>query len=141
MSEDKNAGGRPLKYQTAEEMQKVIDDYFDYCDNRIKYVFSKVRDEAVEMIAPEPYTIAGLAYHLDMDRRTLLDYSNRDEFLPTIKRAKSRVAMDVERRLMEGAGAGAIFNLKNNFGYTDVSQVDGTQEIRITTRKLKKDAA
>lgn len=121
----KHAGGRPLLYKTAEDMQKVIDEYFDYCDNRIKEIHDK-EGSTVAITVPEPYTMSGLAYALGMDRRSIIEYKNRDEFFPTIKRARSKVERDVERRLLEGTNGatGAIFNLKNNFGWRDQRDVD-----------------
>ena len=55
--------GRPKKYNNAEEMQKVIDEYFKICDEK-----------------GDPYTITGLALSLDLDRRSLVNYSKDDEF-------------------------------------------------------------
>lgn len=134
-SKTKHAGGRPLKYKTVEELQKVINEYFDNCDNRIQQVYSKKSDGVIEIINPEPYTMSGLAYALDMDRRTLLDYSKRSEFLPTIKKARNKVHSDVERRLMDGAGVGAIFNLKNNFAWNDKTEVEQSGTVEVITRK------
>lgn len=121
--------GRPLLYQTPEEMEQVINEYFDHCDNRIRQVYSKKTDSVVEIIDPEPYTIAGLAYALGMDRRSLLNYAERDNFFLTVKRAREKVQLDVERRLMEGQTVGAIFNLKNNFDYSDKTE----QQVDVTT--------
>lgn len=120
-----NPVGRPLIFKTPEEMQKVIDEYFDWCDNR---GIEKVDDDGKRyMIAsPAPYTMSGLARRLGMDRRTLVDYTERDEFLPTLKAARERVHEDVETRLMEKQATGAIFNLKNNFGWKDESKTDIT---------------
>lgn len=119
--------GRPLKFKSAEELQSKIDEYFDHCDNRIRYVYSKKRDEVVEIIDPEPYTMAGLAYALGVDRDTILNYEKRENYSALIKEARIRVQTDVERRLMEGSNAaGAIFNLKNNFGYKDRTETDIT---------------
>lgn len=46
-------------------MQKVIDEYFKTCDEK-----------------GEPYTITGLALALELDRRSLVNYSKDDEFFP-----------------------------------------------------------
>lgn len=120
----KNKGGRPMKYKTDKELSETIDDYFDHCDNRLKEIHTK-EGEVVAINHPEPYTVSGLAYYLGVDRETLLNYSKNDMFFGTIKAAKQRVQMDVERRLMETSNqAGAIFNLKNNFGWKDKSEVD-----------------
>ena len=120
--------GRPLKYKTAEQLQAAIDEYFTYCDNRIQQVYSKKLGEVIEIINPEPYTMAGLAYAIGMDRTSLFNYSKREQFFDTIKRARDKVQTDVERRLMEDAPTGAIFNLKNNFGYVDQKQIDAKVE-------------
>ena len=119
-----HAGGRPPLYTDVEQLSAIVDEYFATCDNRIQQVYSKKSDGVIEVINPEPYTMAGLAYALGMDRRTLLEYSKTDQFSPTIKAARNRVQLDVERRLMEGNSTGAIFNLKNNFGYVDKTEVD-----------------
>jgi hypothetical protein len=112
-----NPNGRPLMYKTNEELSKSIDEYFDYCDNRIKQVHSK-EGETYAVSNPEPYTMSGLAYALGMERTSLIAYKTREEFSHTIKRARARVEADVERRMndKETFTPGLIFNLKNNFG-------------------------
>ena len=99
-AKETNPVGRPLLYKSIEELEQAIDEYFAYCDNKTKEVHS---DKLGDMIMPdpEPYTISGLAYRLGMDRRTLLDYAQRDQFLRTIKRARNRVEADVERRMKD----------------------------------------
>ena len=104
--------GRPKKYNNAEEMQKVIDKYFKICDEK-----------------GDPYTITGLALALDLDRRSLVNYSKDDEFFPTIKKAKSKVEDYLEKKLLTGNSAtGIIFNLKNNFEWKDKQEVEVAQE-------------
>ncbi len=99
----KNIGGRPPKYKTAEEMKLKIDKYFLDCDKN-----------------NEPYTITGLAMSLDMSRQDLINYSNKEEFFDTIKKAKMRVENYLEKRLIKDTSCtGVIFNLKNNYGWKD----------------------
>lgn len=115
---EKHAGGRPLKYKTKEELQEVIDKYFMECD----------RDK-------EPYTVTGLALALDIDRKTLLNYGEREEFFHTIKKAKSKVENYLEKRLIkDNSATGIIFNLKNNYGWKDRQEIDADvkTEIRVT---------
>ena len=99
-----NKGGRPLKFQSVEQLQILIDKYFDECD-----------------IKNKPYTITGLANALDTDRITLIRYQERDEFSNTIKRAKRKVEEQFEERSLQGKynPTIAIFLMKNNFGYQD----------------------
>ncbi len=121
-------GGPPLKYLTPEALQTAIDEYFTQCDNRLVQGYDNKTNEQFAYISPEPYTMSGLAYALDLSRRGLLNYKRKDKFVHAIKRARRKVQTDVERRLMEGKGAtaGAIFNLKNNFGWKDESKVENT---------------
>lgn len=100
---EKHAGGRPPKYTKVEEIQEKIDKYFEECKLNNK-----------------PYTITGLGLALDMSRQDLINYSKKDEFFDTIKKAKMRVENYLEERLINDTSTtGIIFNLKNNYGWKD----------------------
>lgn len=71
-----------------------------------------------------PYTITGLALALDTTRETLLDYEEKEEYSDTIKKAKLKIHNYTELRLFENNPTGAIFNLKNNYGWKDKTEVD-----------------
>ncbi len=76
-----------------------------------------------------PYTIEGLCHALDIDRSTLMRYEKdekKPEFCNTIKKAKMRIQQDLMERGLVGVAnpAVTIFNLKNNFGYTDKQEHD-----------------
>ncbi|MGG4217303.1 terminase small subunit [Paenibacillus jamilae] len=107
MAED-NTLGRPLKFQSVEELQIKIDDYFESCHN-----------DAGDLI--RPYTITGLALALDTSRKVLLDYEKRDDdYSYTIKKAKLKIENFAEESLFTSKQtAGVIFNLKNNYGWVD----------------------
>ena len=105
---EKNKIGRPKKYSTVEEMEEIIEEYFNLCNKKRL-----------------PYTVSGLALALDMTRETLLRYEENNEFSDTIKRAKQRVEGYAEMCLFKsGIATGVIFNLKNNFGWKDKSELD-----------------
>lgn len=121
---NKKPGGRPPEYETAEELQKAIDDYFESC-------FTEVMNEETGEIKRKqirPFTITGLAYHLGLTRQGLLNYQHKNkEFLDTITRAKTKIEMYVEEQLFRSSGRvnGIIFNLKNNFkGWKDKQEHD-----------------
>lgn len=105
--------GRPPIFKTAKEMQKAIDQYFTDA------VF--ISEDGFHF---ERYTMSGLALALGMSRRTLVNYSHKDEFLPAIKRARQKVEESLERSLYGNGVAGVIFNLKNNFGWKDQKDVN-----------------
>jgi hypothetical protein len=120
-----NKGGRPAKYKVLTDLQKAIDKYFLDCDNRIVEEWDGVLHQTVKKNIPEPYTMSGLAYSIGMDRQGILNYSRKRMFFDAIKRARQRVNLDVEKRLMEGKNqVGAIFSLKNNFNWIDKTEVD-----------------
>ena len=106
----KGIGGRPKLYTSADQMQQVIDAYFEECKE-----------------SEEPLTISGLALALDMTTETLRQYGEGEEFSSTVRKAKQKVENYVEKRLMAGGqAAGPIFNLKNNVGWKDKTETDIT---------------
>ena len=119
MNEVTKPRGRPLKFQSVEELQTKIDAFFAEC-------------EAKE----EPFTITGLALALDTTRQCLINYEDRPEFLDAIKRAKLRVENDYEKALRKNGRAGDIFGLKN-FGWKDDANVNvGGQEDNPIRQKI-----
>jgi len=104
-------GGRPLKFESVEQLESMIEEYFTNCD-----------------IEKKPYTITGLALWLDTSRETLINYEERPEFFDTIKRAKVKCENWVEEgALMNRINAtSAIFNLKNNYGWKDKTEQELT---------------
>lgn len=110
------------KYKNAEEMKVVIDDYFNMCnDNR------------------RPYTVSGLARHLGLTRKTLLEYQNKyeGEYAELIEDAKTRIEEFVESCLFKnGIATGTIFNLKNNFGWNDKQEVEHSGDVNVKLEDL-----
>ncbi len=100
--EDKLKAGRKRLFASPDAMQKEIDAYFYDEENK------------------HTPTMSGLAYHLGFDdRHGLSKYADYPEFSTTIKKARSRVEMALEKHLFGGQVAGVIFNLKNNFDWKD----------------------
>lgn len=96
--------GRPKIFKSVEEVEEKINAYFKYCEDKDK-----------------PYTMSGLAYYLDVDRKTIVNYSKEEKFFHTIKKARDRVQMQLEENalLNKGNPTFTIFNLKNNFDWKD----------------------
>ena len=112
--------GRPRLYESVEEMQEVIDDYFD------NHAYIDMGD--AKIFAP---TVEGLAYHLGMTRETLNQYKGKPEFSDAIKRARQRIGIALEQRLYGNNVTGIIFNLKNNFGWKDKTEQDINAVVRV----------
>ncbi len=132
-------GGRPLKFKTVKELQEKIDSYFVDCDphwiqeitwdyprlNNKKQFDAEMTEQTKMVKTPQiPYTITGLALALGTTRDLLLDYAEKDEFSDTIKSAKAKCHNFAEKRLFEANATGPIFNLKNNYGWKDKTEVD-----------------
>lgn len=146
--------GRPKKFQSVEELEAMIQDYFESCFSPVtekKSVLEPYRDEETgEMLSRrvtvdvekkdnsgqqiyeqvKPFTVSGLALHIGVDRDTLLNYEKNpgnEKFFGTIKRAKAVIQNFVEARLYAPTQVtGAIFALKNNHGWVDRTETDLT---------------
>lgn len=125
--------GRPPKYKTAEEMQDIIDEYFDNCQGTLytdqdgEPKLDKYGNEIY--LGAKPPTVTGLALALGFNsRQSLLNYEGKDAFMDTITRAKARVEAYAEARLFDKDGAnGAKFSLANNFkSWKERSEVETT---------------
>ena len=123
--------GRPVKYNTPEEMQRIIDLYFLTCkvhltgDDKLLEGLDHEDLLIVNDIDDNRPTVTGLALALDMTREGLIHYTNKsDEFADTIKKAKARVENYIERALYGNSVTGCIFNLKNNFGWKDKQELE-----------------
>lgn len=124
------------KYQTVEEVQVLIDKYFEGC---FKPVYNSegeiIHDENGEIVKKQvrPFTISGLADALDLSRQSLLNYQKTDIFFDTITRAKRKCEVYAEERLFDKEGVvGAKFNLINNYGkWKEKQEVEQTNVDRI----------
>ena len=111
--EEWNGGGRPLKF-TPEEFKQRVTQFFEYCENEKK-----------------PLTLSRLASFLNCDRKTLLSYSHKDQFLPTIKKLRSYIEAQRNEDLLQTKGniIGHIFDLKNNHGWRDQQEMHVTNDL------------
>jgi len=128
-------------FTSAEQMQKLIDAYFEECDGKVLLDEDgkpmRNKDGRVIRDDRRPYTITGLALALGFNsRQALLNYQAKEEFYDTIMRAKARVEMYAEERLYDKNGSnGAKFSLANNFrGWTEKQTIeaDVNSKVNIT---------
>lgn len=139
-AEEKNKGGRPLAFKSVEELESAINAYFDMQDPHLedRMVESGMNEKGETiflrrkvMTQQKPYTMSGLALALGVNRRTLLDYSKKDQFSPTLEAAKARCESYAESQLFGPFANGAKFNLINNYrdkhqDWSDKQEVDHT---------------
>ena len=126
-----NKVGRPLKFQSVEELEEQIQKYVERCGLKEK-----------------PLTMSGLACWLGINRATLVNYSYKEEFFDTINTARSMVQADMEERALGGHSNAtmSIFSLKNNFGWVDKIETENTNNNtnknidlgQLSTEELKK---
>ena len=119
-TEGKSKGGRPPLFTSADEMQKVIDEYFNNPPTKDIMLANGGG------IYPFPcLTITGLCLHLGFcDRSAFYKYEEKEEFRHTIKKARLRIENDYEMGLKLGGNpSGNIFALKN-FGWKDKQEVE-----------------
>lgn len=117
--------GRPLKFRTPEELEEKIEGYFKWAEENKKHI-----------------TVTGLAWYLDTNRQTLINYQDENcelfktvedsvkrAFFDAIKRAKARIEMEYEESLYHKESVvGGIFTLKNNYGYVDKQEIEQTNK-------------
>lgn len=142
MAEEKHPGGRPLKFKSAKQLQEKIDEYFESCyeerwimDQEGKWHPVIDRHGNIEKVMVRPFTISGLAVHLETSRQTLVNYENNAEFFDTIKKAKARIENYTEEQLYNTSAknmVGIIFNLKNNYGWQDKQAVEHSGDMGVT---------
>lgn len=108
--------GRPRKYQTVAQFNRIIDEYF----------------EQVEKDGQRP-TVTGLAYLLDLDRRQLIDYQGKPLFNNAITKAKRRIEASYEQNALSGKSNAAVsmFIMKNNYGYKDKIEIDNQVSVSV----------
>ena len=92
--------GRIPKFETPEQLDTMMAQYFEEVKNN-----------------KEHPTLTGLALALGIDRKTLMNYSSKDDFLPIINKAKELILKYTEQMLIDKSKftPWQIFYLKNNF--------------------------
>jgi hypothetical protein len=112
--------GRPLKIETPEQMEKILNEYFSTTEeNKI--------------------TITGICLALDLDKSNFYEYEKREGYRDIVKRARMIVENSYEISLRENGRTGDIFALKN-FGWTDKQEVENTTHNKVTiVNSLPKD--
>lgn len=105
------------KYKDEKELEKLINEYFEDCDAKEK-----------------PYTMSGLAYSMNIDRTTLINYGKKEKFSTLIKNAKDRVQKQMEENALMGKynATFTIFSLKNNYGWKDQQEIKTTNEVSVS---------
>lgn len=119
-----NNGGRPPVYETPEQLQARVEEYFTWIQGEShieekSWTDKKTGEVEVEDVEvwdrhPERPTITGLALFLGFDsKQSLYDYKKKSEFSYPIKRGLTIIEQEYEFALFNQSSSGAIFALKN----------------------------
>lgn len=129
--------GRPPHYNTPEELESKINEYFTNCPDKRMV---KLRDsEGGEYIDYVPcFTVCGLALYLGfVSRQSMYDYDKRnDAFSYIIKKARCAIEKNYEMNLQNPQCAGSIFALKN-MGWKDKQEIEHSEPEDIRTAYLE----
>ena len=131
MAGNHQAIGQPFKLTDHKKVRDLIEDY--YTNELKRMVFGRIYDEKLEKEVHKQYQdgshmpgIAGVAAHLDISRRTFLDYCKGGESKDQEKvliaheclRAKMLIEAAQERGLFDKlAHRGSAFSLGVNYGW------------------------
>ena len=125
-------GGRPAHYESPEELESRINEYFDYIRGEWHNEDTIDEDGKPAKIRvwhrpPEPATITGMCLYLGFEsRQSFHDYANREKFSYTIKKARLRIEAEYEKSAqLAKVPTFHIFALKN-LGWSDKQEIDHT---------------
>lgn len=134
---EKNLGGRPAFFKTPKALENKINQYFDDCPDR-KTIILKGTDGSQMPFDIKAPTICGLALFLGFSSRSSFnDYINRgEEFSRIVKKARTRIELEYEKKLHDGQCTGAIFALKN-MGWADKVENTNINTKNLSAEELK----
>jgi hypothetical protein len=101
--------GHPFKYKTRKELQAGVDTYFTGTTGSL--------------------TLSGLALHLGVDVRTLLNYKSNPELFPAINNARCRIMSYYESLGQSIKNPSLCIFMLKNLGLTDQLQVEHTGSV------------
>lgn len=128
METQPNLGGRPPIYESNEENYKIVS---ELCDS---YFETLSKDPMVF----DPPLVTMLALHLGFEsKNTLYDYSKKDGFSDSIKRALTKIEAYHEKQTAGGDKCtGNIFVLKN-FNWKDTQNIDHSGNVSNLPPEIK----
>lgn len=128
---ERGKGGRPRKYETAEELQEGIKKY-------LLYIAEK--NAAGVALIPD---VEGLALFLGVSRSTLYEWQNSrpGEFSDTLKRTLNAIAAAKKQLALMGKIPPLVFatDFNNNHGYTQQQNIEITAARKLEQLPTRED--
>lgn len=137
-----NKPGRPKKFKPA-EFREAVEAWFRSISVRmVNEAVRNLDDEPVERIVyATPPTISGLCLRLGIDRSTWQNYADPEKnpkHAKVCEDVRLRIEAYLEEQLLtrEKSLQGIIFNLQNNYGWTEKHEHSQRVELGEETRKV-----
>lgn len=128
---EKGKGGRPRKYETAEDLQEGIKKYL---------VYIAEKNAAGVALIPD---VEGLALFLGVSRSTLYEWQNSrpGEYSDTIKRTLNAIAAAKKQLALMGKIPPLVFatDFNNNHGYTQQQNIEITAARKLEQLPTRED--
>jgi hypothetical protein len=130
--------GAELVFKSPEELEEAISNYFASCwrekweqNKNGEWVQCTDHEGNPLLEQNQPYTMAGMAVALGVTRQTVCNYAHRNEFTPIIHRARTICEAALEVGMLKGTipAIPGIFSAKNNYGWTDKTEMDLNTQI------------
>lgn len=88
--------GKPKEFETPEELEKYINEYFNKIDSKKHKQLVTVTKHGDEIYKEKdyPYTVEGLCLHLNIDHQTLVNYKKKkgyEEYFGVVRRAMYKI--------------------------------------------------
>lgn len=112
--------GRPQKYTPESILQKALE-YFNSLNDPKNFI-----DKGIQGKHPRPKTLSGLCLFLGVSKDYISEKAKDPLFSEAIKRIRLVVENNIEEWILLNLynPASGIFNLKNNFQWTDKQEID-----------------
>lgn len=139
--------GPRRRFKSPEQLQQHINTYFDACRGMVltKNGLPVLNPDGTPLIRiVTPLTISGLARHLGVTTRALMDYKYQviqqgipDEYLPILDEARQRIEEYAEGRLYDMDGSrGAQFSLSSVFGWETPKERSDRKNAKARTKLM-----
>lgn len=124
---DAKTKGRPPLFNSVGALELKADEYFEYIKGELKKDMDSINDILDPWVRPpEPATITGLTLFLGFsDRASFYDYCENGHFAHALKRYRTRIENEYEKKLAAPMCTGSIFALKN-MGWADNQKTELT---------------
>lgn len=134
--------GRPKKINSPQKMEKLWDEYKDYCNNQsaLAYDFSSKNSEfiSVEMKRSITYTIEGFCVYIGLSRSKFYEtYSKDNEFRDIVTRMQEECEVDARRKFELNMIPTQLAGLwMSKYGYTTKTDTNISGDLSVEQTKL-----